>query len=144
MARLAPMRWWHLDAVVEMEADLFGAEAWSATTFWSELASDRCYLIIDDGEDIPAGYAGIGRDGDDGWIFTCAVRRERQGAGMGRWLIGELLGRPELAGPRVGLEVADDNVAARALYESAGFTEVGRRRRYYEHTGADAVVMMRG
>ncbi len=44
------------------------------------------------------------------------------------------------------LEVAVDNAAARALYESAGFTPCGTRRGYYERVGAskgDAVVMRR-
>ena len=44
------------------------------------------------------------------------------------------------------LEVAETNVAARALYARAGFTVTGRRRAYY-HTpdgaAVDAVVMGR-
>ena len=32
---------------------------------------------------------------------------------------------------RLFLEVAEDNVAARALYERAGFGQIGRRKAYY-------------
>jgi ribosomal protein S18 acetylase RimI-like enzyme len=38
------------------------------------------------------------------------------------------------------LEVAEPNLAARALYAGAGADEVGRRRRYYAD-GADALVL---
>jgi len=44
------------------------------------------------------------------------------------------------------LEVADDNAPAIALYESAGFERVGRRRGYYakgRRTPADAFVYRR-
>ena len=44
------------------------------------------------------------------------------------------------------LEVADTNAAARALYASAGFVEVGRRPGYYRSAGAaprDAILMRR-
>jgi ribosomal-protein-alanine N-acetyltransferase len=43
----------------------------------------------------------------------------------------------------VFLEVRTDNDAARSLYESEGFTVVGRRRRYYRPSGADAYTMRR-
>ena len=41
------------------------------------------------------------------------------------------------------LEVRADNAAAQRLYERRGFTEIGRRRGYYQPSGADAVVMRR-
>lgn len=39
------------------------------------------------------------------------------------------------------LEVATDNAAARALYRSAGYAEVGVRPKYYD--GVDAILMAR-
>ena len=41
------------------------------------------------------------------------------------------------------LEVRTDNAAAIALYESAGFVNVGLRKRYYRVSGADAYTMQR-
>ena len=41
------------------------------------------------------------------------------------------------------LEVRADNEAAQRLYQRRGFTEIGRRRGYYQPSGADAVVMKR-
>lgn len=37
-AVLREMRWWDIDAVLELEHELFPEDAWSAGMFWSELA----------------------------------------------------------------------------------------------------------
>jgi len=39
------------------------------------------------------------------------------------------------------LEVGANNMAAQALYERVGFTSVGRRKRYYQETGEDALIL---
>jgi ribosomal-protein-alanine N-acetyltransferase len=44
---------------------------------------------------------------------------------------------------RSTLEVRASNQAAIALYGKFGFQEAGRRRRYYEDTGEDALVLWR-
>ena len=38
-ARARPMSWSDIPTLVGIERDLFGADAWSATTWWSELAA---------------------------------------------------------------------------------------------------------
>lgn len=48
----------------------------------------------------------------------------------------------ERGGARVLLEVKVGNIAARALYESAGFAQIARRRDYYG-AGHDALVLAR-
>lgn len=42
------------------------------------------------------------------------------------------------------LEVKPSNQAALSLYHKFGFTEAGRRRRYYKDTGEDALILWRG
>jgi ribosomal-protein-alanine N-acetyltransferase len=41
------------------------------------------------------------------------------------------------------LEVRESNKAARRLYESRGFREIGRRERYYRRPVEDALVLRR-
>ena len=41
------------------------------------------------------------------------------------------------------LDTLDDMEAARALYEALGFTQVGRRRGYYQHPSEDALLLRR-
>jgi [ribosomal protein S18]-alanine N-acetyltransferase len=58
-----------------------------------------------------------------------------------RGLARELLGA--LPGGRVFLEVRASNEGARALYMATGFQAVGLRKRYYQDTGEDGIVMDR-
>jgi ribosomal-protein-alanine N-acetyltransferase len=60
--------------------------------------------------------------------------------GLGRLLLQELeQAAADRGAARLFLEVAEDNSPARALYESAGFAETGRRRGYYARDGAAPV-----
>jgi [ribosomal protein S18]-alanine N-acetyltransferase len=137
------MRWWHIEALEPIEADLFGAERWSAAMFWNELANGHFYLVALDGADV-IGYAGLSVSGAEAWVQNIAVRRDRQRHGIGRALLEELLAE---AGRRrvraVLLEVAVDNAPAQRLYAGYGFEQVGVRRGYYQPSNTDALVMRR-
>lgn len=138
---LAPLRWWQLPAVASMEADIFAADSpWTEETFWSELAQRHFYLAATHGERL-VGYAGLAAQPDECWVQTIAVAADHRGFGTGRRLFTALL---DEAGQRpVYLEVRTDNAVAIALYESAGFRTLGRRRGYYQPSGADAFTMVR-
>src|SRR5262245_58340088 len=45
------LRWWQIEELLPIEADLFGDEAWTAAMFWNELANGHHYLVAteDDG-----------------------------------------------------------------------------------------------
>jgi ribosomal-protein-alanine N-acetyltransferase len=137
------MRWWHIDEILPIEADLFGAEQWSAGMFWSELAAGHHYLVALDGEDRVLGYGGLAvAPPDEGWIQNIAVARSAQRHGLGRDLMDALLARAKAAGvAAVLLEVAVDNVPAQRLYASYGFDGVGVRKGYYQPSNTDALVM---
>jgi len=71
---------------------------------------------------------------DEAEILTLAVRPDARRGGQGTRLVAEGVATAGARGAdRVFLEVADDNVAARALYARAGFIEAGRRAGYYSH-----------
>lgn len=164
-----PMRWWDIEQVTALEQVLFpGDSPWTAAMFWSELAAGHHYVVHREpsapsgerpepsatggatsetpGESSAAtaevlGYAGlaVGADGAD--VQTIGVAPQAQHRGIGRALLGDLL----IAAGRlpVMLEVRCDNAPAIALYESEGFSRIGRRRRYYQPSGADAYTMLR-
>ncbi len=81
-------------------------------------------------------------------ILTLAVDPAAQRRGLGAILVD--VAAALVAGRGVEtlfLEVAEDNTAARALYQKTGFTETGRRKGYYprpEAPAADALVLSRG
>lgn len=133
-----------LDAIMALERASFPTDAWSETLMREELASPhgRYFALEVAGQLV--GYAGLrapagSKDAD---VQTIAIAAEARGRGYGRTLLRALL--DEAAARRVAevfLEVRADNPVAQALYVSEGFTEIGRRPRYYQPDGVDAVVM---
>lgn len=143
--RLARFRWWHIEEVLPIEADLFGAEQWSAAMFWNELANGHYYLIALDGAGQALGYAGLAvTPPHEAWVQNVAVRRDAQRGGIGRVLLERLLAEASRRRTRrTLLEVAVDNGPAQRLYAAYGFEPVGVRRGYYQPSDTDALVMMR-
>jgi len=143
--RLERFRWWHVDEVLPIEADLFGAEQWSAAMFWNELASGHFYLVASDDDGAVLGYAGLAAaPPDEAWVQNVAVRRDAQRRGVGRLLLEALLAEAARLGARSTLlEVAADNAPAQKLYAAYGFEPIGVRRGYYQPSNTDALVMQR-
>lgn len=161
---LEPLRWWHIDTLVGLEALLFCTDSpWTAEMFWAELAAGHHYVVhrngfgrdssgrdssgrnssgrdngIEGGID---GYAGLAIHHDEAEVQTIGVHPVAQRTGLGRALLNDLLAAA--GGRRVLLEVRTDNVPAIGLYESAGFSRIGLRRNYYQPSGADAFTMHR-
>ncbi len=82
---------------------------------------------------------------DEAEILSVAVAAARRGRGLARRLLDLHLRRLAGLGARsVFLEVEEGNVAARRLYQRAGFRQVGRREGYYPATrGAAALILRR-
>jgi [ribosomal protein S18]-alanine N-acetyltransferase len=108
---------------------------WSAAEIADFLTSPLCFVLTE-----PAGFI-MGRVvAGEAELLTIAVDPAAQGQGMGTALMCRFLTevRARLA-DRVFLEVAETNLAARALYSRVGFAVTGRRRGYYNWV--DALVM---
>jgi len=143
--RIERLRWWHIEELLPIEADLFGVEQWSAGMFWNELANGHHYLVALDGDGSVLGYAGVSFTPPyEAWVQNIGVRRDRQRHGIGRTLLEALLAEARRHRVRqVLLEVAVDNRAAQKLYARYGFEPVGIRRGYYQPSNTDALVMRR-
>ena len=142
--RLERMRWWHVAALLPLEAELFADEPWSAGLFWSELGqvATRHYVVALDGDDV-VGWAGLCDYPDEAWVQTMAVAPAAQGRGTGALLLAALLEEAERRRSRVvSLEVRADNGPAQRLYERSGFVRTGVRRGYYRG-GVDAWTLTR-
>lgn len=80
-------------------------------------------------------------------LDACELRRiavipSARQAGLGRDLLAAVIAHARTVScARVELEVAARNVAAIGLYRAEGFSEVGRRPRYYVEPVDDAVLM---
>ena len=142
--RLRPMRLADLPRVLELEEELFAPDTWSAAMYRDELArtDTRHYLVAEEDGRV-VGYAGLIAYSDEAHVATIGVATDRQGQGIGAQLLDALLAEADRRSPVVLLEVRADNEAAQGLYRRRGFAEIGRRRGYYQPSGADAVVMKR-
>lgn len=100
---------------------------WDAAAFAGLLGQDGVFPV-----ETVDGFILMRAVADEAEILTLAVRPDARRAGQGTRLVAEGVAAASARGAdRVFLEVADDNAAARALYAGAGFTEAGRRPRYY-------------
>ncbi len=141
--RLREAHWSDVPVLAALELDLFADDAWSAPTWWAELAGRprRDYVVLVDAGGV-LGYAGLDHGGDVADVMTIAVAPLAQGRGLGRVLLAELERRAEARGAgHLLLEVRADNAAAVGLYERTGYAVLSTRRRYYQPGDVDALVM---
>jgi ribosomal-protein-alanine N-acetyltransferase len=77
---------------------------------------------------------------DEAEILSIAVAESHRGRGLSSGLLLTHLGHLAGRGIRtVFLEVEENNQPARRLYQSAGFSVVGRRESYYRQDGGEAL-----
>jgi ribosomal-protein-alanine N-acetyltransferase len=152
---LRPMTVDDLPAVMVLEEELFAPDTWTAAMYRDELSrSDTRFYVVAEfdlsgdedepgGEPVMVGYGGLIAYDDEAHVATLGVTEALQGEGIGSLILDALLGEADKRSPVVLLEVRADNERAQHLYRRRGFVEIGRRRGYYQPSGADAVVMKR-
>jgi ribosomal-protein-alanine N-acetyltransferase len=129
-----------------MHAVCFPDEPWSVPALDRilELTGIFGHVAWNGGD--PAGFA-VARDlGDEAEVIAIGVLPEDRRRGAGRALIEAVIaGAARRRLGSVVLEVAVDNEAARRLYRSCGFLQVGRRPRYYRNKSGitDALILRR-
>lgn len=115
---------------------------WDATAFADLLAGPGVFVV-----ESADGFILMRAVADEAEILTLAVRPDARGRGEGgRLTAGGVASAAARGAERVFLEVADDNVSALAVYRRAGFSEVGRRPRYYarpDGSRRDAILLAR-
>ena len=69
---------------------------------------------------------------DEATLFNIAIDPQKQGLGLGRQLLNELITQLRQKGIlTLWLEVRESNKKAQALYDSLGFNQVDIRKNYY-------------
>jgi [ribosomal protein S18]-alanine N-acetyltransferase len=122
------------ERLADLHATAFDAP-WDAAAFAALLDQSGVHLIERD-----AGFILIRVVADEAEILTLAVRPEARRAGLGLILVKAAAdAAADTGASTLFLEVAEDNAPARALYARAGFSQVGKRPRYYARPGAAAV-----
>ena len=133
-----------LDAIMRIERHSFPADAWSEAMMREDIASPHThYLVVEEAGRL-IGYGGLRapQGSSDADIQTIALAAGSRGTGRGRMLLRELIAEAAARGVHeLFLDVRDDNEPAQALYVSEGFQSLGRRPKYYQPEGVDAIVM---
>lgn len=124
----------------ELHARCF-ADPWNEAAMMALLSSPGVTgLVLEAGGD-PSGLALVRSVAGEAEILTIGVIPEARGQGRGAQLLSACIKAARKADcERLFLEVSEINMPAVRLYESAGFTETGRRARYYKD-GSDARLM---
>ncbi|MFH1350273.1 MAG: ribosomal protein S18-alanine N-acetyltransferase [Pseudomonadota bacterium] len=131
----------YLDHLLEIE-NLCFSSPWSPKLFQDEFRSLFSHLWILMVDQIPLGYICFWMYEREIQLFNIAVHPLKQGKGLGNYLLTKMIEAGSTNGVHsIWLEVRPSNSAARKLYQNLGFKEIGRRPRYYEDTGEDAVMM---
>ncbi|MFC1673911.1 ribosomal protein S18-alanine N-acetyltransferase [Pseudomonadota bacterium] len=135
----------HAEVLARLHAESF-PEPWSLEAMAGALATPGALgLVAQNRNNEPLGFLLVRSGGGEAEVLTIATRPQARRSGVARALMDAGLERVRAAGAEtVFLEVAEDNVAAKAFYENVGFREVGRRKKYYARADGeriDAVVM---
>jgi [ribosomal protein S18]-alanine N-acetyltransferase len=94
--------------------------------------------------DLIAGHGLLSIGAGEAHLLNVCVNAQLQGQGLGRKLTVHMLSQAKRRRAKsLFLEVRPSNMAARSLYDSLGFNEIGRRKGYYPGVTKreDALVM---
>lgn len=134
-----------LNEVVQIERSCF-ADPWTEEAFRRLLAGHSAIFQVvgyppNSGV---VGYVIAFAIGEDAELLNIAVHPTHRGKGLAGQMLDAVLIELSARGVKNAfLEVRESNAAARALYRSRGFAEIGRRRNYYRRPVEDALVMRR-
>lgn len=134
----------HLSAILELDKICFGG-LWSKAAYEREIDSPNCDIhgifSPKTGEKL-LGMGCFWSILEEAHITILAVNPQYHRQGMGAALLYSLINTArDRALERATLEVRVSNQAAISLYEKFGFKTAGRRRRYYQDNGEDALIL---
>jgi [ribosomal protein S18]-alanine N-acetyltransferase len=115
---------------------------WSRDMFLREIERQNPGLIVFRVENRLIGYFCFWKVMDEAHLMNVSLHFDFRGKGLGRFLmnyLGDTCEQMEIS--RILLEVAETNHVAIKLYKKCGFVKVGIRKRFYEQTGDDAILM---
>ncbi len=135
---MRPMLALDLQPILQIESDAY-RYPWSKGVFMDCLQAGYCCWVIEELRQVK-GYGIMQVVADEAHVLNLCIDPQRQGLGLGRCLLRQLM---QVAAGHYAqvmlLEVRPSNKAAIGLYYSEGFCQVGRRSKYYpNHKGRDS------
>lgn len=133
-------------ALARIHASAFPHAAWTKSALEELFQMPGAMGLMATGPEGPRGFLLTRRAADEAEIITLAVHLKTRRKGIAALLMQNAMQRLSDGGvAELFLEVAANNEAALALYESLKFASAGVRKGYYEDRGEriDAVLMKR-
>jgi [ribosomal protein S18]-alanine N-acetyltransferase len=131
-----------ITGMMRIEETCTSAAHWTEQHYrdlFSESAPRRVTLVVEQGT--ITGFLVASAINAEWEIENVLVEQNTRRQGLGRKLVLKLLDQArKQKAVSVFLEVRESNLAARNLYLSLGFTQIGRRSRYYSHPPEDAIL----
>ena len=141
--RFEPLDERHIARLLTIEEEAY-PDPWTPGMFRQEMLNRTSHFYVAYVEEELVGYAGFWLLADEIHITKITVVSDCRRRGYGREILEHLCTTGVALGAySVRLEVRESNEAARALYTSLGFQNVGIRRGYYARARESAVVMAR-
>jgi ribosomal-protein-alanine N-acetyltransferase len=133
------------ELLAALQQACFPDDPWSAESIATLAGQPGALTLLALRDGAPIGFVLARVAGEDGEIIVIGVLPQARRGGVGARLVtGALEGVQRLGATALFLEVAEDNGAARALYNRCGFLPVGRRPGYYKRPdGRIAALVLR-
>lgn len=138
-----PMQAGDIDQVARLERVAY-EYPWTEGIFRDCLRAGYDCTVLEGDNGAVQGYCIMSVAVGEAHLLNLCVHPDRQRCGLGKDLLERVVERARAGGARhMFLEVRPSNTAALALYQGAGFYQIGQRRRYYKsHEGReDAIVL---
>jgi [ribosomal protein S18]-alanine N-acetyltransferase len=132
------------ELLATLHGECFPDDPWNAAAMCQVLAMPGAFgmIALDEAGEEPRGFLLAQAIAGQCEILGLGVRESARRSGIGRSLLDRLLAEAAAARQTVFLEVAEDNLPARALYAAAGLVVVGRRPGYYRRRDGSLVAAL--
>ena len=131
----------HVSQVAELEALCF-SDPWSETSVASELTNPLSFWLVSLEDDRLTGYVGSQTVVGETDMMNIAVHPDFRRRGIAEALVIALVEElKKLESHCLTLEVRASNEPAQKLYEKLGFSQIGRRPKYYRNPREDALIL---
>lgn len=128
-------------AIAELEKICF-SDPWSERSIASETENPLSLWLVAEEDGTVVGYVGSQSVPPEADVMNLAVAPGARGRGIAKTLMHELIQRllsDEIE--TLTLEVRASNEPAICLYTKLGFSQIGRRQKYYVNPKEDALIL---
>ena len=138
---ISEMKLEHIDEVYNIFINSLKVK-WSVKDFKKELENRLARYFVAIQDDTVVGFGGMWVIIDEAHITNIAVHPDLRRSGIGDKLLRHMYkfcADHNIIG--ITLEVRENNLVAQNFYKNLGFAVEGRRKKYYQDTGEDAIIM---